>query len=234
MLFNLSAKSVINGMMTKFRLKKPVLIMLYGFPGSGKTYFGRQFAESIGAVHLQSDRVRYELFEEPRYDQQENDIISHLMQYMTEEFLNAGLSIIYDGDVTRQSSRRMVREVAFVTKSFPLLVWPQIDVESAYQRIVKRDRRKSDDKYAMSFDRKGFEAYIGKMQNPDLTEDYAVISGKHNFQTQVNAVIKKLYDVGLVDTDSARAGLVKPGLVNLVPNIHSGRVDNARRNISIK
>ncbi|MCA9324430.1 AAA family ATPase, partial [Candidatus Saccharibacteria bacterium] len=88
--------------MTKFLLKKPVLIMMYGFPGSGKTYFARQFAESIGAVHLQSDKVRNELFEEPRFDEQENEIVSHLMQYMTEEFLSAGLSVIYDGDVSKQ------------------------------------------------------------------------------------------------------------------------------------
>jgi predicted kinase len=220
--------------MTKITLKKPVLIMLYGFPGSGKTYFARQFAEDIGAVHLQSDKVRYELFEQPRYDRQENEIITHLMQYMAEEFLNAGLSVIYDGDVNKQYLRRQVREVAHSTKSFPLLAWPQIDIESAYARVTKRDRRKSDDKYAVPLDRKSYESYIGRMQNPDVTEDYVVISGKHNFQTQTNAVIKKLYDVGLVSPDNATAGLVKPGLVNLVPNAYGGRVDNTRRNISIK
>lgn len=208
--------------------------MLYGFPGSGKTYFARQFAEDIGAVHLQSDRVRFELFENPRYDRQENEIISHLMQYMTEEFLNAGLSVLYDGDTNKQSIRRHVREVAHVTKSFPLLVWPQIDIDSAYARISKRDRRKSDDKYAVNMDRKGYEDYIGRMQNPDMTEDYVVISGKHNYQTQANAVIKKLYDVSLVSSDNARTGMVKPGLVNLVPNMYNGRVDDSRRNISIK
>ncbi len=208
--------------------------MLYGFPGSGKTYFARQFAEDIGAVHLQSDKVRFELFENPRYDRQENEIVSHLMLYMAEEFLNAGLSVLYDGDANKQSLRRQIREVAHQSKSFPLLVWPQIDIDSAYSRISKRDRRKNDDKYAVPMNRKSYEEYIGKMQNPDMTEDYVVISGKHNFQTQANAVVKKLYDVSLVSSDNARSGMVKPGLVNLVPNMHNGRVDDSRRNISIK
>ncbi len=207
--------------------------MLYGFPGSGKTYFARQFADDIGAVHLQSDRVRYELFEDPRYDKQENEIVSHLMQYMSEEFLNAGMSVIYDGDVSKSTIRRAVREVAHDTKSFPLLVWPQIDIESAFSRVVKRDRRKSDDKYANPLDRTSYEEQLTKMQNPTTTEDYVVISGKHNYQTQRNAAIKKLFDVSVVSADNAQTGLVKPGLVNLVPNAYSGRVDNSRRNISI-
>lgn len=207
--------------------------MLYGFPGSGKTYFARQLAENLGAVHLQSDRVRFELFEEPRYDKQENEIVSHLMEYMSEEFLKAGLSVIYDGDATKAGLRREIREVAREAKAFPLLVWPQIDIESAFARIVKRDRRKTDDKYSHQLDRNAYEQEIGKMQNPSSTEDYVVISGKHNYQTQQNAVLKKLYDANLVSTVQAQSGIVKPGLVNLIPNAIGGRVDNSRRNISI-
>lgn len=217
----------------KFSLNKPVLIMLYGFPGSGKTYFARQFAENIGAVHLQSDRVRYELFEEPRYDAQENEIVAHLMQYMSEEFLRAGLSVVYDGDASKTVVRRQIREVAFDTKSFALLVWPQIDIESAFSRVVKRDRRKSDDKYATPFSRTEYEDQIKKLQNPTSTEDYVVISGKHNYQTQQNAVVKKLFDAGIISAQNAQSGLVKPGLVNLVPNMLGGRVDSSRRNISV-
>ena len=56
--------------------------MLYGFPGAGKTYFARQFCENVQAAHLQSDRIRSELFEEPRYDKRENEIVSQLMNYM--------------------------------------------------------------------------------------------------------------------------------------------------------
>ncbi len=218
--------------MNKYVLNRPAMIMLYGFPGSGKTYFARQLAETLGAVHLQSDKVRFELFEQPRYDKQENEIVSHLMQYMAEEFLKAGLSVLYDADVTKSTQRREVREVALSAKAYSLLAWLQIDIESAFTRVVKRDRRKTDDKYAHPMDRSTFEEQINKMQNPTQTEEYVVISGKHNFQTQQNAVTKRLYDVGLLSVDDAQTGLVKPGLVNLVPNF--GRVDSARRNISIR
>lgn len=220
--------------MTKLALNQPTLILLYGYPGAGKTYLARQFCEDIQAAHVQSDRIRYELFEQPRYDQQENQIVDHLLQYMTEEFLSAGISVIYDINAMRLSQRRELRDMARKNKVQTLLVWMQVDPDSAFARVNKRDHRKLDDKYTPSIDRRTFEQIASRMQNPQNTEDYMVISGKHTYQTQRSAIIKKLYDLGLVSTDSAGRQMVKPGLVNLIPNPLAGRVDNTRRNIPIR
>ncbi len=216
-------------------LIKPTLIMLYGFPGAGKTHFARQLSEYIGAAHIHSDRIRSELFDNPQYDKRENEIISHLMNYMTEEFLNAGISVIYDANATRAGQRRVMRDFARRAKAQPVLIWLQIDPESTLQRILKRDRRKADDKYAVPYTRDSFQQYANTMQNPRNTEDYIVISGKHTFNTQRNAVVKRLYEMGMVSADSAVANVVKPELVNLVPNrVQAGRVDLSRRNIIIR
>jgi predicted kinase len=220
--------------MSKLHLTRPTLIMLYGFPGSGKSFFGRQLADDIGAAHVQGDRIRYELFEQPRYDRQENEIITHLMDYMSEEFLRSGISVVYDTNAARLGQRRNLRDMVRKIKGQHVLIWLQIDVESAFTRVVKRDRRKADDRYAMPLDRTTFEQIIGQMQNPTQTEDYIVISGKHTFQTQRSAVMKRLYDLGLVSADSASSRMVKPELVNLVPQPSRGRVDISRRNIIIR
>lgn len=220
--------------MTKLALNRPTLILLYGYPGAGKTYLARQLCEDIQAAHVQSDRIRYELFEQPRYDQQENQIVDHLLQYMTEEFLGAGISVVYDINAMRASQRRELRDMARKNKVQTLLVWMQVDPDSAYARVNKRDHRKLDDKYTPSIDKRTFEQIASRMQNPQSTEDYMVISGKHTYQTQRSAIIKKLYDLGLVSTDSAGRQMVKPGLVNLIPNPLAGRVDNTRRNIPIR
>lgn len=214
---------------------QPLLIMLYGFPGAGKTYFARQLCEHLQAAHVQGDRIRGELFEQPRYDKQENDAITQLMDYMTGEFLSAGISVVYDGNVQRASQRLALRDFARRAHAHPLLIWLQMDPDTAYMRSSRRDRRKADDKYAASYDRPAFDQLIGHMQNPTPAEEYVVVSGKHSFNAQYSAVLRRLRDVGLVSTsDSAPA--VKPGLVNLIPqpNPYRGRVDNARRNITIR
>ncbi len=219
--------------MTKSALTRPTLILFYGYPGAGKTFLARQLSEDLQAAHVQSDRIRFELFDQPRYDRQENQIVDHLMHYMTEEFLSAGISVLYDINAARTIQRRDLRELARKHKAEVLLLWLQIDQDSAYTRVSKRDRRKHDDKYSSSISRSVFEQQAGSMQNPLATEEYMVISGKHTYQTQRSAVLKKLYDNGLLLTGSAGAK-VKPGLVNLVPSQVGGRFDTSRRNISIR
>lgn len=220
--------------MTKLQLNHPSLFLLYGFPGAGKTYFARQLCEELQAAHIQGDRIRFELFDQPRYDRQENDIVSHLMAYMAEEFLQAGISVVFDVNAMRATQRRELREMSRKLKATTILVWFQIDTESAFTRVIKRDRRKQDDKYATPIDRSTFDSVINAMQNPAPTEEYMVISGKRTFQTQRSAVIKKLYDLGLLHAQQTTSGIAKPALVNLVPNNIGGRVDPSRRNITIR
>ena len=220
--------------MSKIIPTKPLLVTLYGFPGAGKTHFSRQLSEHISSAHLNGDRIRAELFENPRYDKHENDIINHLMQYMAEEFLKAGVSVVYDYNTMRASQRRELREVVRRTKAQPMLIWLQIDADSAFARLNSRDRRKADDKYAMAYDKKSFADTIAQMQNPQITENYIVISGKHTFNTQRSAVVRKLYELGLVGADSATSRVIKPGMVNLIPQLNGGRVDLSRRNITIR
>ena len=77
-------------MMQKPKLITPILIYMYGLPGSGKSYVSRQLAELFGMAHVSSDRLRFELFENPKHDKTENMVVAHLMDYMAEEFIKAG------------------------------------------------------------------------------------------------------------------------------------------------
>ncbi|HSW85765.1 MAG TPA: ATP-binding protein [Candidatus Saccharimonadales bacterium] len=219
--------------MAKIYPQKPFLLLFYGYPGSGKTYFARQFTSNVQAAHIQADRIRMELFEQPRYDQQENTVVKQLMDYMTEEFLAAGLSVAYDINAARYAQRRSLSDMAFRHGAQPLLVWFQMDLDTAFTRNVKRDRRRADDKFASSWDRTTYENIISHMQNPRPGEDYVVVSGKHLFNMQQSAVISKLRTKGVLGHDDANSRVIKPGLVNLVPS-HPTRYDLSRRNISIR
>ena len=221
--------------MAKTALNKPLLIMLYGFPGAGKTYFARQFCDHIQAAHVQGDPIRDELFETPRYDKQENEVITQLMNYMAGEFLNAGISVVYDANAMRLSQRHALREMARKAHAHPLLIWFQMDPESAYTRNIRRDKRRADDRYAAGYDHSAFDDIAGGMQNPSAAEEYVVVSGKHTFNAQYSAVIRRLRDLNFLGMTGVTP-VVKPGLVNLVPqpNVQRGRVDATRRNIIIR
>lgn len=219
--------------MSKIYPQKPFLLYFYGYPGSGKSYFARQFCEGIQAAHVNADRIRGELFEQPRYDKQENEIVSHLANYMTEEFLAAGLSVAYDMNALRLKQRHELRDIARRYHATPFLVWFQTDQETAFLRNRKRDRRRADDKFAAQWDRSTYDSIVAHMQNPTSAEDYVVVSGKHLFNMQQSTVVSKLRDKGVLALEDTNSRVIKPGLVNLIPK-GPGRFDASRRNISIR
>lgn len=217
----------------KVRTNKPLLILLYGFPGAGKTHFSRNMSENLVCAHVHSDRIRHELFEEPQFDEQEDGIVKQLMNYMCEEFLSAGVSVIYDTNMMRKTDRHHMRELARKKGAKTLVVWLQVDSETAFSRINKRDRRTIDDRYSTDYTQEDFRHFAARMQHPEPIEDYVVVSGKHTFVSQRNAVFKRLMEYGYMDSSEASTKIAKPGMVNLIPN-NQGRVDMSRRNISIR
>lgn len=211
---------------------KPFMILLYGFPGSGKTTFARQLATEISSAHLQKDRLSHELY--GKNDETTEEPSRNAMNYMSREFLRAGVSVIYDTDVHRLAERRKLRDEARKAKVTPVLIWLQIDPETAFLRGTKRDRRKTEDQFVKDYTQDDFEAVLGRMQNPE-NEDYIVISGKHTFHTQRAAVYKKFYELGILNPAQLSQNIAKPALVNLIPQQQmGGRADLTRRNINIR
>jgi predicted kinase len=221
--------------MQKNSLSQPVLVYMYGLPGSGKTFVSRQLSELLGMAHLNSEQIRLELFEKPRYDASEQRIVKHLMTFMAEQFLNAGVSVIYDMSVNRLSERKVLRDFAQKHGAKDLLVWLQVDLDSAWARCEARDRRTNDDKYSEDFDKRTFESFIQNMQNPS-EEKALVLSGKHLFNSQKNALLRRLYDLGALKEESLDQKIAKPELVNLVSRAQAdaGRSDYLRRNVIIR
>jgi len=219
--------------MAKLNFTKPVLILLYGYPGSGKTYFSRQLIDEVNIANLQADRIRSEMFDRPSHSQAEDAVVQRIMNYLTEELLSAGVSVIYDMNALRYSQRRILKEIAVRSKAVEVIVWFQIDVESSFTRVATRDRRQTDSKYAMSLDRTTFESILQYMQNPTEKEDYIVVSGKQYFKTQFATLSKKLRDIKAFEPSDKDTPVIKPGLVNLIPSANTRSTDD-RRNIFIR
>lgn len=217
-------------MSTQLSPKRPIIVMMYGYPGAGKTSFARQLSEELGLVHLQEDKIRHELFGAQASDK----AVRKVMNYMTRELLKAGVSLVFDAEVLRTSERTAIRNIAFETKAASLLVWLQVDPETTFMRTAKRDRRKAEDKYADEYTEEEYRQILAYMQNPNL-EDYIVVSGKHTFHSQRSTVIKKLYDLGIITPEGASHNVVKPELINLVPKpVIQKRSGIVQRNISIR
>lgn len=222
-------------MQSKMTTKKPFILILYGYPGSGKSTFARLLANEIqNTVHINSDKVRAELDLELRKKNiNDTDLYDTLVEYMAKQFLSSGISVILDVPITKKSVRRKIRLMAKDANVKLAMAWLQIDSDSAFDRLKKRDKRKTNDKYSRNYTRGEFESVIGSSQNP-TEEDYVVISGKHTFNTQKAAVVNKLETMGVLSYEQSVQKKIKPELVNLIPQSFRGKDGLRRRDISIR
>jgi len=219
----------------KSKLTRPALIMMYGNPGSGKSFFARQASDLLATPHISADRIRYELFERPTFSKEEYYVIFNLMIMMAEEFIKAGLPVFFDISVNRLADRKLIREMAKKYNIPALIVWMQTDIDTCFERASQRDKRRLDDKYSAEMNPQQFDFAVNSMQAPN-NEDYIVLSGKHLFNAQGVTFIRKLRELGLVSDESLGKSVPRPDMVNLVSRARAeaGRVDHGRRNVIIR
>lgn len=221
-------------MHSKMVTKKPFILILYGYPGSGKSTFARLFADEIAdTIHLHADKIQAELTKELGNLGGNPDLVQQkIIGYLTREFLSSNMNVILDIPVYKKSDRRKINRSAKELNAALVTVWLQIDLESAFERLRKRDKRKVNDRYARDYTRTEYDAIVNTSQNPN-GEDYVVISGKHTFNTQRAAVFKKMEELKILSQTQTVHKKIKPELVNLVPN-RRGKDDLRRRDISVR
>ncbi len=181
-----------------------------GYPGSGKTFFSRQFAEQYGLPRISEDILRYELFEKPQYSLDESDIINRIFKYTLEEFLKSQQTIICDGLFLSKSDRLDLFKLAKQQGYRTLTVWLQTDIQTSALRAANRDRRNPDDKFSFNMNHSTFSNIKNKLQRPDEKEQSIVISGKHAFKSQSLSVLRRITGMYAEQIDTSTPVIENP------------------------
>ncbi len=208
-LFHVVSFSGIDCCMDK-RVSQPSLMIVIGLPGAGKTTFAASLSSHLGMAHIHDDRISNELGGSENVDK--------LADYITEEILKTGGSVILDIDASRLARRRKLRNLAQKHKAHAIVVWIQTDTDTAMKRLLKNKAVSKPD----------FIAAAKHLQKPSQ-EDSVVISGKHPFKSQLAVIERKLMAIGLLGASGKKAAQDAAPQAKL-----GGRVDFKRRQISIR
>lgn len=114
------------------------LFVTLGYPGSGKSYFSERLAKDIGAFHLNSDKVRADMFTNPAYTREEHEAVFKMMDHRCEELLSKGISVIYDANNNRRSKRKELQALADKYSAKYLLLYFKTPIEIAKERNEQR------------------------------------------------------------------------------------------------
>ncbi len=116
----------------------PVLIMMSGLPGSGKSHLSRMLAERVRAVVIESDVVRKALFRQPCYSADESAAVHRACQQLMRRLLTRGVRIIFDATNLVEFQREAIYNVARGSGAQLLIVRTVAPQEIVHQRLERR------------------------------------------------------------------------------------------------
>ena len=123
---------------------RPVLIMVSGLPGTGKSYLARKLAEREPFVVLEADFVRKTLFPQPTYTAWESHWVHRTIHALIRKFLAKGLRVIYDATNLIEYQRGMVYHIADKAGARLVIVVTVSPEEVVRERLRRRHEGQRD------------------------------------------------------------------------------------------
>lgn len=117
---------------------KPVLLLLSGLPGTGKSFLARRLAEALPFVIIESDVVRKILFPQPLYTAQESRWVHRTCHALMAKLLKRGVRVIYDATNLIEYHRELVYRIAQKAGARLVIVKTVAREEVAQERLRAR------------------------------------------------------------------------------------------------
>jgi hypothetical protein len=116
----------------------PVLIMMSGLPGSGKSHLSRMLAERLKAVVLESDAVRKALFPQPCYSADESATVHRACQQVMRRLLTKGVRVIFDATNLVEFQRETIYSLVQGSGARLLIVRTVAPEDVIRERLTRR------------------------------------------------------------------------------------------------
>jgi predicted kinase len=154
---------------------KPVIIMLSGLPGTGKSYLSRKLAERLPFMIVESDAVRKELFPRPSYSARESASVFGVVHYIIRDLLQNNISVIFDATNLEEKHRETIYRIAERTRTKVILVNLEAPPEIVKQRLESRTQKRDTIDYSDAtwtvYQR--MKKTVDKISRPDYTVNTA-------------------------------------------------------------
>ncbi len=120
-----------------------MIVLVFGLPGTGKTFFAQHFARNTGAVHLYTDLVREKLDAKGHYDDTtKQQVYNELFKQVMRE-LNDKKDVVVDGTFHKQVRRDQVKKMA-VEMDEPIFLIEIKATEKTVKKRLKKSRKHSE------------------------------------------------------------------------------------------
>jgi len=85
-----------------------MVVIVFGLPGSGKSYFAERLAKKLNADYVNSDLLRKEMIPVRTYSEQEKAAVYNVMLEKMKEAINQKKSIVLDATFHSVKTRKLI------------------------------------------------------------------------------------------------------------------------------
>ncbi len=124
---------------------RPVLVMMSGLPGTGKSYLARCLVEKLPFVILETDFVRKTLFPEPAYSAEESSRVFRVCHALIDKLLKRGVRIIFDATNLIEFQRAHVYRIVDRAEAKLVILRIVAPQEVIQERMQRRKTQRSPD-----------------------------------------------------------------------------------------
>ncbi|MEO8961144.1 MAG: ATP-binding protein [Ginsengibacter sp.] len=115
-----------------------MIVIVFGLPGSGKSYFASRFAKMINAGYVNSDKLRKEMFTERVYSDKEKKVVYDTMLEQMKKAVQQNNNLVLDGTFHKKDTRKLfVEEIQMLGEDEILFIEVWADEEIIRERVKK-------------------------------------------------------------------------------------------------
>jgi predicted kinase len=170
---------------------QPLLIMLVGPPGTGKSRLARRLGNALDAQVVETDRVRKQLFAEPRYTGGEHAAVYGWCHTLLRSALVVGRTVIFDATNLEERQRRKVYDIVDGAAARLLIVWVTCPPPIVQERLLRRHEAR--DEYDLSD--ADWSVYLDLRRRAEpIRRPHLVINTSTSFETLYARLVSRLDD----------------------------------------
>lgn len=173
-------------------MTQPVLFMMLGYPGAGKTTAAHILQKLTGAVHVWADHERREQFLDPTYSHEENLQLYDLLNDRTNQLLTQGKSVIYDTNFKFAEDRQKLRAMADAAGAQAVVVWLTTDKNLARERATNHRLEGYHTRKLGNMTADDFERLSSNLQEPAPNETVIKLDGRNLSEDKVEKALESL------------------------------------------
>lgn len=121
-------------------VKNPVLVLVSGLPGTGKTYFSKELSKRLPFVTLGSDSLRRVLNPNPTHNKSESVRLFSAIHSICERLLREGRSVIVDATNLTEKHRQYFYDISDRTGVKIIIVQITASPLVVKERLEKRGK----------------------------------------------------------------------------------------------